>query len=95
VRRTAIHVDAIGRSTDLERPTLDAEDFVRRVCEIAEFDVEHLASRARDRGTAGKGRLVVTLGVERWRQKGTELAAVLKKNSDVVSFWAGEGARRR
>ena len=92
---TAIHVDALGRSTDLERPILDAEEFIRRVCELADFDVEYLASRARDRSTAGKRRLVVTLGVERWRQKGTELAAVLKKNSDVVSWWVGEGIRRR
>jgi len=35
------------------------------------------------------------LGVERWSQKRTALAAVLNKNPDVVSFWAGEGARRR
>ena len=39
--------------------------------------------------------MVATLGVERWRQKRTALAAVLNKNPDVVSFWAGEGARRR
>ena len=39
--------------------------------------------------------MVATLGVERWSQKRTDLAAVLSKNPDVVSFWAGEGARRR
>ena len=60
-----------------------------------DYDSEHLASRARDRDTAGKRRLVVTLGVERWRQKGTALAMVLKKNPDVVSWWVGEGIRRR
>jgi hypothetical protein len=57
--------------------------------------VEQLVSRARDRGTADARKLVATLGVERWRQKRTALAAVLNKNPDVVSFWAGEGARRR
>ena len=36
-------------------------------------------------------RLVVTLGVERWRQRGTALAEVLQKNADVVSWWVGEG----
>ena len=33
--------------------------------------------------------------MERWSQKGTELAAVLGKNPDVVSWWAGQGVRRR
>jgi REP element-mobilizing transposase RayT len=91
----AIHVDVLGRSTDLERPTLEAEEFVRRVCELADFDFEYLASRARDRDTAEKRRIIATLGVERWRQKGTGIAAVLKKNQDVVSWWVGEGVRRR
>ena len=91
----AIHVDLLGRSTDLERPTLEADEFVRRLCELAGFDFEVLASKSRDRDTAGKRRIIATLGVERWRQKGTDLAAVLKKNQDVVSWWVGEGVRRR
>ena len=91
----AAHIDILGSSTDLDRPTLEAGGFVRRVCELADFGVEHLASRARDRETPGKRRLVATLGVERWRQKGKELAAVLNKNPDVVSWWVGEGAALR
>ena len=91
----AVHVDFLGRSTDVERPSMEANDFLRRVCELAEIDFEKLASRARDQDTAGKRRLVVTLGVERWRQKGTQLAKVLNKNPDVVSWWVGEGIRRR
>ena len=89
------YVDVLGRSTDLERPTLEAARFVELVCEIAELDIDRLASRARDRETAAMRRLVVTLGVERWRQKGTALAEVLNKNPDVVSWWIGEGVRRR
>jgi hypothetical protein len=77
------------------RRTLEAEEFVRRVCELADFDFEYLASRARDRDTAEKRRLIATLRDERWRQKGSEIAAVLKKNLDVVSWWVGEGVRRR
>jgi hypothetical protein len=91
----ALHVDVLGRSTDLERPTLKAGDFITKVCEFAGFDFRHLSSRARDRNTARARRLVVTLGVERWRQKGTALARVLNKNSDVVIWWVGEGIRRR
>lgn len=95
VNADAFFVDVLGRSTDLERPTLEADEFIKQVCKLAGFDFEHLASRARDRETAGARRLVVTLGVERWRQKGTALACVLKKNPDVVSWWVGEGIRRR
>jgi hypothetical protein len=39
--------------------------------------------------------VVATLGVERWAQNRTALAAVLSKNPDVVGFLAGEGARSR
>ncbi len=84
-----------GRTTDLERPELDAEEFIRRVCEVAAFDPDQLASRSRDRDTADARKVVATLGVERWSQRRTALAAVLSKKPDVVSFWAGEGARRR
>ncbi len=40
-------------------------------------------------------RLVATLGVERWRQRCKDLAGVLGKNPDVVSYWVVEGVRRR
>jgi hypothetical protein len=33
--------------------------------------------------------------VERWRQNRKELARVLEKNPDTISWWAGEGAMRR
>ena len=89
------HVDFLGRSTDLERPTLEARRFVELVCKVAELDMARLASRARDHETATMRRLVVTLGVERWRQRGTPLARVLDKNPNVVSWWVGEGIRRR
>jgi putative transposase len=95
VNADAIHVDFQGRTTGLERPRLEAKEFVRRICDLAGFDIEQLASRARDRTTADARKVVATLGVERWGQKRTALAAVLNKNPDVVSFWAGEGARRR
>ncbi len=91
----ATHVDFQGQTTDLERPRMEAHEFVRRVCDLAGFDLNQLASRARDRDTADARKVVAALGVERWAQHRTALAAVLNKNPDVVSFWAGEGARRR
>ena len=88
-------VDELGRSVDLERPRIDAERFVAAVCEIGEFDRIRLASRARDRGVAEARRLIATLGAERWGQNRHALAEVLNKNPDVVSWWVGEGSRRR
>ena len=88
-------IDVLRRSTEPVRPQLDAAQFVRLVCAVAGVDVDRLASRTRDRQTALARRLVVTLGVERWRQRGSDLAVVLAKHPDVVSWWVGEGVRLR
>lgn len=88
-------IDFLGRSTDLERPALQSRVFVEMACSILDVDMAHVCSRRRDRPTATIRRLIVTLGVERWKQNRTELAKVLEKNPDVISWWAGEGATRR
>ena len=74
---------------------MSAEQFVSRACRLLEVDVERLRSLARDSATAELRRLVTTLGVERWGQRGAEIAVVLGKNPDVVSWWVGQGVRRR
>jgi REP element-mobilizing transposase RayT len=88
-------VDMLGRSSGLERPRMTAEQFIEAACELLEVKPERLASRVRDSATAELRRIVATLGMERWSQRGTELAATLGKNPDVVSWWAGQGVRRR
>ena len=65
------------------------------MCRLLEVEPARLASRARDRSTAEMRRMVTTLGVERWGQKGGDIAAFLGKNPDVVSYWVGQGVRRR
>jgi len=89
------YVDILGRSTGLERPTMPTERFVEEMCRLLEVEPARLASRARDRSTAEMRRIVTTLGVERWGQKGRDIAAFLGKNPDVVSYWVGQGVRRR
>jgi len=59
------NVDLQGRTTDLERPSLEANEFIRRVCDLAGYDLDQLASRARDHNTANARKVVATLGVER------------------------------
>jgi REP element-mobilizing transposase RayT len=88
-------VDNLGRSTDLERPTLEAAAYFKAVCELLGVDPAVVASRVRDRETAAHRMMIATLGAERWRQNRTGLARVMNKNPDMVSYWAGEGAKRR
>lgn len=89
------HVDILGRSTGRERPTLPADRFLEDACRLLGVDLDRLASRARDRSTSEMRRIVVTLGVERWAQRGSDLARVLRKSPDVVSWLVGQGVRRR
>jgi len=64
-------------------------------CELGGIDRERLASRARDRETAEARRLIAALRAERWGQSRRDLAPVMNKNPDVVSWWVGEGSLRR
>jgi hypothetical protein len=95
IDRSSPMTDSLGRNTDLERPTLDPTIFLETVCGLLEIDMAIVSSRVRDHGTAAARNLIVTLGVERWRQGRTGLARVLQKNPDMVSWWAGESAKSR
>ena len=88
-------VDEQGRSTGLERPRLEAVDFLTLACESLETEMEYLASTRRDRTRAQLRVLVATVGIERWGQRSGELGALMRKHPDAVSRWVREGARRR
>jgi REP element-mobilizing transposase RayT len=88
-------VDPLGRSTGHDRPTVRPDLFVLACCELENVDFERVVSRRRDSGTARFRRLIATLGIERWRQRGSELAEVLNKHPDVVSSWASCGSHQR
>ena len=89
------HVDVMGRSTGLECADLTASQFTEAMCGLLNEDLRVLASRTKVRSTVEARRIIATLGVERWGQKGKDLAGVLHKNPDVVSQWVGQGVRRR
>jgi hypothetical protein len=59
------------------------------------IDVALVASPLKDRRAVQARRVISVLGVERWSQPGTELARVLGRNPEVVSWWVGEGVRQR
>ena len=89
------YFDELGRSSGRVRESPTAERFLSGVCGLLKTDTQRLAGRNKDRETAELRRLVAALGVERWRQRCKDLAEVLGKNPDVVSYWVAEGVRRR
>jgi REP element-mobilizing transposase RayT len=95
VPTAAASVDHLGRSTGPDRPTVRPELFVLSSCELLNIDVQRITGRKRDPVTAWYRRLIATVGIERWRQKSTDLGTVLNKNPDVVRRWASLGSRLR
>jgi REP element-mobilizing transposase RayT len=83
-------VDAVGRTTGLERPKVAAERFITLACELLGADAAVLGSRRQDRDTARTRRLIAACGIERWGQGAGKLAAVLHKHPVVVSRWVRE-----
>ena len=89
------YVDVLGRSTGLERPCLEAEDFVALACGLMDVEVSQLASKRQDTSTGRHRRIVASCGIERWGQRTGKLARVLNKHPVVVSRWVREGSRLR
>ena len=90
-----VSIDVLGRSTGRERPTVDARWFLEAACSILGVGKEELASSRRDRTTAALRKVVTAVGVERWRQKAGQLAAMLSKHPVAVSRWVSDAARQR
>ena len=88
-------IDEIGRSTGLERPRLEADEFLDAACMILGVERERLASRRRDSESARIRQVVATVGIERWGQRAGRLAALLDKHSVAVSRWVSAAAQRR
>ncbi len=89
------YVDVLGRSTGLERPDLEPEEFVGMASEVLNVEVSRLASKRQDSTTARLRRMVASCGIERWGQRAGALARVLRKHTVVVSRWVSEGRMLR
>lgn len=88
-------VDELGRSTGLERPTLEADEYLAAACAILGVEIERLASRRRDSETAAVRQMVAAVGIERWGQRAGRIATMLEKHPVAVSRWVAEAARAR
>jgi hypothetical protein len=88
-------IDALGRSTALERPLLTPDDFIDRVLEVLEITREEVTGGTKRRETVRARELLFSLGVERYGLRVTEMAAALQVNYDSASLWGRRGAQRR
>jgi putative transposase len=89
------HLDELGRSTARERPLLEAETFVRRALEVLGATKDEIAGRGKLRSTVRARELLMTLAVERYGLRVTEMAAVLGVRYNSASLWSRRGAMRR
>lgn len=88
-------IDALGRSTALERPWLTPDDFIDRVLKMLKIAREDVAGGTKRREVVRARELLFSLGVERYGLKVTEIAAALQVNYDSASLWGRRGAQRR
>jgi REP element-mobilizing transposase RayT len=89
------YIDALGRSTTLERPLLTPDDFIDRVLKMLEITREEVAGATKRREVVRAREILFSLGVERYGLKVTEMAAALQVNYDSASLWGRRGAGRR
>ena len=88
-------IDALGRSTALERPWLTPDDFIDRVLKMLEITREEVAGGTKRREVVRAREILFSLGVERYRLKVTEMATALQVKYDTASLWGRRGAQRR
>lgn len=88
-------IDALGRSTALERPWLTPDDFIDRVLKTLEIAREEVAGGTKRRAVVRAREILFSLGVERYGLKVTEMATALQVKYDTASLWGRRGAQRR
>ena len=93
-REDVAFVDCLGRSTGLERPSIEPADFLRLCAELLEIPLTDLQSRRRGDALTRARELVATLGLQRWRQGPKALADVLGVYPDSLGRQASRGGRR-
>lgn len=84
-----------GRPARPARPVLGAEEYLEAACTETGTSLGELRSRTRRWAVSRVRFLIVGLGVERWRQSATGLAAALDRRPDLVSWWARRAVELR
>ncbi len=83
------------RVGEVERPTLSADEFIRRGAAAAGVAVEDLRSRLRGPEVVRAREMLAVVGVERYGLRVSDLARELGKSPDSVTKMIGRAVRRR
>ncbi len=83
------------RSAAAHRPTLPADEYIRRGASAAGVTVDELRSRLRSPGVVRAREILAVVGVERYGLRVADLARELEKSPDSVTKMIGRTVRRR
>ncbi len=95
-RRTEVpFVDELGRSTETERPRIEAPDFVSRACRTMKWRLVDLTGPSQIRDVVRAREAIALVGFELYSIRLKDIANALHKNQDTASRWLSRGAQRR
>ena len=89
------HLDELGRSTARERPLLEVETFIQRALDALGHTAEEVSGRGKRQEIVRAREILMTLGVERYGLRVTEMVAVLGVRYNSACLWSRRGATRR
>lgn len=88
-------IDERGVSTGLDRPPVAPGVFLARATEALKLTMREVTARSSGHQMTRIRTLLISLAVERWRLRPSELAPFFDRRNDVVSRWVRWGAQRR
>ena len=88
-------IDGLGRSTGLDRPTMEASRFVNEGAAYLGVETEDVAGRGRAPDVVRARELLATLGVERYGLKVKDIAKEFRKSAESVSRMVSRGIEKR
>ena len=88
-------IDERGASTGRYRPPVAADIFLVLAAEALKLTAEEVTARSSSHQITRTRSLILSLAVERWRLRPSELAPFFGRRNDVVSRWVRWGAKRR
>jgi len=88
-------IDERGVSTGLERPSVNADDFLSLAAEILKMAAEKLTAPGSGHQITRVRSLILALADERWHLSPSSFAPLFRRRNDVVSRWVRWGVQRR
>ena len=88
-------IDDRGVSTGKMRRRLGVEEFLEGACRLMGVSPFRVLGPASDRATSRLRYLIAGVGIERWGQRPSEIAAVLGRWPETVGRWARRAGQLR